>query len=996
MRTRRPRTAPRALAPALALALALALAGLAPRPALAQERTGVIVGTVYDDEGMPMAGASVSASSPTQIGGARTTETGADGAFRFVGLIPGVFEVRILKAGFVTSVRRGVRVHVSQTATLDILLDRAAAAAPEEPHPTRAPGPAAAGKRPAKGEKAGRPRAARPPRAETYVIIATRPVVDVTKSTTGESLSDEFVENVPLLGRSYQSVAGMASNVTAQRDPKGSGQGNPTIAGGSYFNNRYSVDGMDTTDPVTHTFATNFNFDAMSDVNVQTGSLGAEYSDTPGGHINMVTKSGSNKFEVDSSIYYQDAALTALDATEKGSTFRKLDANLNVGGPILRDRLWYYASFELNEDERTLSPDPNRILPDHPTRKYLGGKVFAKLTYQPRPRHTLVFWAQADPASLSNVRQRLSVEPDAEEHQNQYGVLSTLAWEWRLTDRLFMKTQLGFGWSGLRIFPESGNQSTPEIYDIGTGVSRRNGGGESVTGDTDGITTDDRYRISLNWDATYFLDHTRVGSHEVKGGFRFQHEENLSTERYSGDEFLRYQFGQPYALTKYFLTFDEASACDTSSAKYDASRCTQGSLSTRVSGNKLIAFLQDTWRLPHYDRLRIIPGAAFHFGNAINPDGKAVTSFATGTVHLNFAWDLFGDGKSVVRGGYNQYVDVGFLALARFIGRDFTSYRCSWDEDTRSYSKSCSVGGQTRTVGYPTGPGVDENGSLKKTNPDALTVPRVHELSLGVEREWLTGFSTGLDFQFRRYQNQWEDLETNVIWNQAGDNAQGFRNGKNEFIYDLETPSQAYRRYISLTFFARRMVGSLQLTASYTWSRTEGTVSEGYATVYLDRARQAIYYDGFLPDDRRHVIKVTGFYNFRKIFVVGGDLWVATGTPYDKLYYNAFFQDYNDRRAVRGYDPRSLSTPDDDAELRTPTRLVLNLKVTYRLGHLTERLFKTPLDLELIGEIFNVFDLRTPTRYEERLLQAGASTQWGDVIEKQDPLRVRFGLRYRY
>lgn len=954
-----------------AACLVAALLLSAVRPALAVELTGRIEGTVYDDQGMPLGGARVTATSPTQIGGVRSAVTGPDGNFRFVGLIPGVFTVTVRAAGFVSSQRSGIRVNADKTVTLDLLLDRPAAPPPGK-----------------KGEP-GRPARAEEPAAETYVITAARPVVDVTRPSVTETVSDEYAENVPVLSRSYQSLTGLTRNVAPSL---GGGSGNPAISGGAYFNNSYTVDGMETTDPVTHTFSTNFNFDAMADVNVMTGGMGPEFSDTPGGVVNMVTKSGSNKLELDGSLYYQDAALTIRDPEEKGSTFRTLDVNLNVGGPILRDRLWYYTSFELNESVSTLPPDPNRLMPDHPSRRYFGIKYLGKLTWQPHPRHRLIFWAQTSPASIANTRQQITYEPDAETHQNQYNALATTAWELLASEKLFVKTQLGFGWNGLRIAPESGVTDISQIQDVGTGVYARNGLSSLV---------DDRYRVSINSDATYFWN--RFGEHEVKGGFRFQHLRNPSQESYSGNELRHNQFGQPYSLTRYFLAFDEASACDPGSPLYDPQKCMQGTLATTVSGNKLVAFLQDSWKLPRYKRLRIIPGAALHFGNAVNPDGETVTSFVTGTPHLNFAWDLFGNGRTVVRGGYNQYVDMGFLALARFIGRDLVSYDCDYDESTGTYTRNCRVGGQIRTVGMPAGPGFDAEGKpLQKFNPDALTPPRVHELTFGAEREWLTGFSTGLDFQLRYYRNQWEDVETNVIWNELGDSAVGFRSGKSEFIYDLETPEQAYRRYVSLSLFARRFVGNWQLMASYTWSRTEGTVAEsdansaGYATTFLDRPRQVQFFDGYLPSDRRHQLKLTGWYSFRKVLTVGGSLWLGTGTPYERYFYNSFFRDYNDRRAPRGMNPNDLSTPYDDTELRLPTQLTLDIKVTWRLTHLTRRLLGEAHNLELIAEIFNLLNLRTATAYEERDLKPGAPTQWGDIINKLAPFRARFGLRYRY
>ena len=122
----------------------IAAAMLLCLPAAAQQRGGRIEGTIYDDEGMPMAGARVTVASPTQIGGSKKAFTGADGAFRFLGLIPGKFSVKIYKKGFQGVIRKGVRVHVGKTVTLDILLDKAPdAPRPKKPDPTKPEEPGA-------------------------------------------------------------------------------------------------------------------------------------------------------------------------------------------------------------------------------------------------------------------------------------------------------------------------------------------------------------------------------------------------------------------------------------------------------------------------------------------------------------------------------------------------------------------------------------------------------------------------------------------------------------------------------------------------------------------------------------------------------------------------------------------------------------------------------------------------------------------------------------
>lgn len=171
-------------------------------PSLAHERAGRIEGTIYDDEGNPLGGAIVTATSPTQIGGVRKTTTDEEGGFAFIDLTPGKFVVAIRAEGFVGAKRKDVRVNLGRTVTLDILLDRAVT--PQKAPPARA----AAGSQPS-SRAASQPSASQPSaevimpdgrraKARTYVIKAARPVVDVTKATTGESLSDEYGEHAGL------------------------------------------------------------------------------------------------------------------------------------------------------------------------------------------------------------------------------------------------------------------------------------------------------------------------------------------------------------------------------------------------------------------------------------------------------------------------------------------------------------------------------------------------------------------------------------------------------------------------------------------------------------------------------------------------------------------------------------------------------------------------------------------------------------------------------
>jgi outer membrane receptor for ferrienterochelin and colicin len=136
------------------------------------------------------------------------------------------------------------------------------------------------------------------------------------------------------------------------------------------LHNRYLVDGLDITDPVTNTFSSNINFDSIASVEVLTGGMEAQYNSL-GGVFNLITNAGSDEWHVDASFYVNNSNLSApnrygaysyngyrdFDSSDAPPT-QKYQANVNVGGPILKHRLWYNASFEYYYREHSTPSGP--------------------------------------------------------------------------------------------------------------------------------------------------------------------------------------------------------------------------------------------------------------------------------------------------------------------------------------------------------------------------------------------------------------------------------------------------------------------------------------------------------------------------------------------------------------------------------------------------------------------------------------------------------------
>jgi hypothetical protein len=447
-------------------------------PAFAGE-TGKMNGTVYDPDGVPLAGVTITITSKGMMG-KRQTQTSDDGSFLFFGLPPGKYAVDINQSGFQPYKQEDVVVPLGGTASLDVLLDV-------------------------------------PTAEETITVTAKRPVVDKEKTTLGQNFDDEFLEEVPI-ARQYQSVAQLAPGVT--------GGGNPNIHGGSFMSNQYLVDGINTTDPTTNTFSANINYDAIKEFQIITGGLDAEYGQAMGGVINLVTKSGGNEFHVDTTFYMSPDFMVLKDDFEEEEAGRQdsYQFNLNVEGPIIKDKLWYFASVELNRSIYSLPvtedffdpTNPDKL--QHPERKWFSVYYLGKLTYQATDKHKLTLMSMGHPTVLENEIQALLVRADAERQRYQGGSFYSLSWEALWSKNLFQKTQVGLSHTRLHIYPMSDctdidNEDCRGHVDYDTGISW----GNNTTN-----LDDNRYRLQFDSAWTYYLDNL-LGDHEIKGGWQYSY-----------------------------------------------------------------------------------------------------------------------------------------------------------------------------------------------------------------------------------------------------------------------------------------------------------------------------------------------------------------------------------------------------------------------------------------------------------------------------------------
>jgi len=277
--------------------------------------TGSIEGTVIDQAGAAVPGATVTVTSPNLIS-AQSATTDDSGHFRILSLPPGRYLVSVEAAakGFAKFEQKEVEVNLSKTSSLDISLN-----------------PSQVG-------------------ATVNITDTAGAAVDTTNNTTGTNVSSEQFSNFPTQ-RTVQSLYSIAPTVARSglRDASGRDR-DPSVAGSSGPENNYILDGVNTTDPAFGGSGANLPFEFVQEVEVKTGAYGAEYGRSTGGIFNVITKSGGNEFHGDAFGYFSAKSLVRdtkqfpfVGSAPNG--FSELDAGIDVGGPIAKDKLWFFGAF---------------------------------------------------------------------------------------------------------------------------------------------------------------------------------------------------------------------------------------------------------------------------------------------------------------------------------------------------------------------------------------------------------------------------------------------------------------------------------------------------------------------------------------------------------------------------------------------------------------------------------------------------------------------------
>lgn len=881
--------------------------------AYAQGAGATLQGTLTDNQGGILPGASVTVTN-TDSGFTRTVVSDDRGTYRAAALNPGHYEVRAELSGFLLTVRSGITLTIGQEATVNLTM-------------------------PLQGVQ------------EAVVVTGEAPMVETTDNSLGATITRGQLDSLPLAGRDFSQLARAAPGVA------GVGGGGLSAGGALTRNNSFVVDGVSFDQVNNATTRGDFSLETVQEYVVVTNMFQAEYGLAAGALVNVVTRSGTNEPQGRLFAMHRNENLDAQNPFSKAQGAPKAPFNLTrfggfFGGPIVRDQLHYFASYEgLRQTETSVvtsplvPPDERQQPSEEKTHLY-----FIRSDYQLNANHSFSgryrmsnAWNYGNGIGGLNAPERGSDS----QGKNQDVVMSHKG---IFGSRSLNELRFQFARQYADNFPYS-PLGTPDII-------RPSGNFGKPYNQPQG-RTEDRFQFVENF------AYSR-GSHNFKTGV------DISIIRVDA-----YFYNNMDGGTFRFVT-DRPFIPDDLSTYPVLFTQNVGSPFTQRDTDLYGFFVQDTWRVTPALTLNL--GLRYDMENAFKKAVGLAEDRGNLAPRIGFAWDPLNDQRTVVRGGYGIFVDNAFLNITANIqaARQYTGLTINDPGFPDPFSRG--------SAGPPEPP------STVVAAPD-IYMPRTRQLSVGVKREIVSGLSISADWVNNRGTHLYNAPDINVP-----DPVTGIRPDP-EFlvIRQYETTGNSWYNALLMSVEQRAARG-LMWSVAYTLSNTERDV-EDFQSIGQDPLNRAA--ERSLADNhRRHQVVGTVTWNLPAGFQLGAIVEGRSGRPWNVTTGvdnngNTHFNDRPDL-AVPGGDPRDRATYFASFNGR-----VGNLPRNFAIGpgyfEVHARLSKmfnfSRYRLDMFAEAFNLtneVNFGTPNG-NLRSSQFGRSTGLAG-----DPRQVELGFRFNF
>jgi hypothetical protein len=979
--------------------------------AAAQEQRGSIEGLVRDTSGAVMPGATVEAKADN--GAVITAVTDATGMFRFPSVAPGTYTLTATISGFAPQTLTDIRVGLGQIKKADFSLSLAGV-------------------------------------TESVQVTAESPLVDVRQSARQTNIRAEQVDLLPK-GRDFTTLVTQAPGANDE-----SKLGGLSIDGASAGENRYIIDGMETTNPRQGVSGKSVIADFVEEVQVKSSGYTAEFGGATGGVINVITKSGTNEWRGSALFTVQSDALSGSNRPTLRSSLTdpanvaeyitypedetaRIEPGFGLGGPIVRNRAWFFGAYQpaLTTNQRVVSPDTaanpaagNFDVEQKVQVQYLSGNVTSQFNDSLRGRF-------AYNNSWNRTEGQLPSLAGTDNAQTNYLRTQTFPnWsmsanvDWVASPNLFFGVRGGYYFSDINdsnvdesvryTFATGNNLAFPEVPES---LRRSSGFQTSLTNFKN--TRDEQTRLYFQADGTVYGN--LAGSHQVKFGFQA---DQIGNDVLSGE-------AANWVRLRWNTLYDPADPTSRGAYGYYQVRSngvnprqgfiTEGDIKMNVLG----LFVQDAWtinnrltvnlgvrtereRVPTYTTGSDIPefGVAFDFADKLAP-------------RVGFAYDLKGDGRWKAFGSWGVFYDIFKLELPRgsFGGDKWLEYYYTldtYDWTDLAASDACPPACPGRLLSD--GPVDFRHPSFGSDAIDPNLKPmRQQEATLGLDHQLNDLMAVGVRYVHKQIDRAIEDT--------------GSLDERNNEIYIIANPGEGLaaaafagvalpkpvRDYDSVEFsFEKRFASSWYLRTSYLWSRLYGNYSglsqsdeNGRTSPNVGRLYDypiMMFMDGGVPDlgplatDRPHQLKAQFIYQLPFGTSLGLNQYVASGIPVTRqaavIPPNNFPVNY----LGRGSDGRTPTFAQTDLSVQHRITLVGTKQLQFELNVLN--LFNQDASTsKFTNELYG-----SGVGLNEALFYTGAETVAGRIASQnaaqdprflmdnafQAPIQARFGVKFLF
>jgi outer membrane receptor protein involved in Fe transport len=973
----------------------------------AQETTGTLRGRIVDSQGLGVPGVTVTVTGPQGI---KSSVTDTDGRFNVPFLTPGAYAVRAELQGFKSVEKKDINVSLGQTVDLPLKMDVGGI-------------------------------------TETVQVTGTATTIDTASTTTGAVIDSEMLQRIPV-GRRVSDTLYLAPGVSSSGS---AGSANPSISGGSGLDNSYVVDGVNVTNQgygalgaysiVFGSLGNATPFDFVKEVQVKTGGYEAEFGQSTGGVVNVVTKSGTNNLR--GSVFgYTRPSGTESEWTHFQSTNGTIqtqathlnDFGAEGGGPIVKNRAFFFGAIDPQWEVRTFhAPDPITNFPlgslGDVDRTRRNVSYSAKGTFQLSNAHRIDASFFGDPSHAPNGPQRgnsLTAQTTSRFSALDYGGHNqTVRYDGVPSSRWLIEAYYARALNNIQEFPSVNEWA---ITDTATNFPT----GPNVISGGIGL-----YESNKSLNNQYAIKSTNIiGPHQVKYGFEYDDVFYSQGSQRTGPTFTApngrvtatgasvsilpdVTFGKIYRVTR--ANFNSGKDTDQRYQNF---------------------FAQDSWKAT--DRFTVNAGIRYEQESL---DGQLIKGWKLKNnwgPRLGATYDVLGDGKTKVFGNFGRfYARIPNDLAARSLSADDGISRADYfDAGLTRPIPNGTVTRQTASAAPATNHYIPAGQFPDVIDPNAK-LSYLNEWVAGFEREIIANTTFGIRYIHRNIGRVLEDVANcpviaytsdpdacasveYILTNPTAATPLNPDLAAATHAFDsvhFDDPSHVYNA-VEFTL-NRRLANNWSMLASYRWSRLRGNFEgfyrddngqsdPGITSLYDFPTNDPTYtslggpllgyqgdirflgQSGVLPLDRPHQFKLNGNYFFPIGLSLGLSYTATTGKPLTGL---AALEPYDNGGEIpttaRGAGIQTI----DGFKTRTPFTNDVNAQAAYVFKMGTR-------SFTVMADVFNVFNTNTVLDYNTWVEFPGFGVADPDVGKPishnvggpqfQSPRQIRFGARFEF